>query len=63
MHDSVMIFYYNREQSYGSVFEGGFGSRKVVCVYFTIRDTTACLLRGMIQKRQILMMQEMGTIY
>lgn len=25
MHNSLVIFSYNREQSYGSVFEGGFG--------------------------------------
>lgn len=39
LSNSLVMFYCTREQSYESVSERRFGSRKVVRVYFNIRDT------------------------
>lgn len=44
------MFYSKREQSYGSVIEGGLGRSQFLYVYFKIRVTTACLLKEMTQK-------------
>lgn len=47
---SVMMFYYQREQSYGSVVIKGDLGQGRLCI-FKVRDATACLMRGMSQKR------------
>lgn len=44
------MFYSKREQSYGSVIEGGLGRSQFLYVYFKIRVTTSCLLKEMTQK-------------
>lgn len=44
-----MMFYYKREQSCHC--GGDWGQSQFVCVYFKIRDTTACLLREMTRRQ------------